>query len=410
MTLLPDFVDHLSKERRMADKTVDAYRSDLASFLGFLATHTGAEPTPKRLAALGARDIRAFLAARRRDGLADASIARLLSSIKAFYRWLDRAHDVSNAEIGYLRGPKRPSRLPRPVSVDAARDMIELADTDPDKAPWLGARDAAVLSLLYGAGLRISEALGLTGRDAPLQERLRVTGKGGKVRILPILPAVRDAVTAYTAACPYDLKPSDALFRGAKGGPLNPRIVQGLVQTLRGQLGLPATATPHALRHAFATHLLANGARPARHPDLARPRLALDHADLHRRRRRPSETGPRRRPPPGIGAPNRVDGPSSIPRTETAENRQSLAIPANPQAETRPRRFVSIVFLGRSDRETDGKTGTLSNSAARRARKANGETDYGAMSALGGEADYRGLQSTNLFAHHPALGRLFEQH
>ncbi|MEL7452292.1 MAG: tyrosine recombinase XerC [Pseudomonadota bacterium] len=274
MDLLPAFIAHVRDERRLAAKTVEAYQSDLASFIGFLTTHTGTAVTPRSLAGLRARDIRAFLAAKRRDGLSDASIARLLSTIKALYRWLDRAHGLPNAEIGYLQGPKRAPRLPRPVSVDGARDMIDTADTDPDKAPWVSARDAAVLSLLYGAGLRISEALSLTGADLPLPDRLRIRGKGGKVRILPILPAVRESVAAYAAIYPYKLGGSDALFRGVKGGPLGPRRVQELVQVLRGQLGLPDTATPHALRHAFATHLLANGA------DLRAIQTLLGHASL----------------------------------------------------------------------------------------------------------------------------------
>jgi len=152
--------------------------------------------------------------------------------------------------------------------------MIALADEDPDKAPWVGARDAAILSLLYGVGLRISEALSLTGADAQMGERIRIKGKGGKIRILPIIPAVREAVAEYAELCPYDLKRSEPLFRGVRGKGLNPRIIQGLVQNLRGQLGLPSTATPHALRHAFATHLLANGA------DLRSIQTLLGHASL----------------------------------------------------------------------------------------------------------------------------------
>ena len=272
--VLPAFVAHIRDERRMAAHTVEAYTSDLAGFLGFIAGYTERAVTLKALSKLRAQDIRAFIAQRRRDGVSDTSIARLLSSIKALYRWLDRAHGLPNAEIHYLQGPKRKARLPRPVSVDVAKDMIALADEDPDKAPWVGARDAAVLSLLYGAGLRISEALSLTGKDAEMPERLRIKGKGGKVRILPIIPAVREAVTEYAALCPYDLKKTEALFRGVKGGPLNPRMIQGLVQNLRGQLGLPSTATPHALRHSFATHLLANGA------DLRAIQTLLGHASL----------------------------------------------------------------------------------------------------------------------------------
>lgn len=274
MDILPAFIAHIRDERRLATHTVEAYTSDLAGFLGFVAGHTERAPNPKNLAKLRAPDIRAFLAARRREGVSDASIARLLSAIKALYRWLDRAHGLPNAEIHYLQGPKRAARLPRPVSIDAAKEMIALADKAPDKAPWVGARDAAVLSLLYGAGLRISEALSLTGADVPLPERMRIKGKGGKVRLLPTIPAVRDAVAEYARLCVYDLKPREALFRGEKGKPLNPRIIQGLVQNLRGQLGLPSTATPHALRHSFATHLLANGA------DLRAIQTLLGHASL----------------------------------------------------------------------------------------------------------------------------------
>ncbi|MBD3769218.1 MAG: tyrosine recombinase XerC [Rhodobacterales bacterium] len=274
METLPAFVEYLSHERRMAAKTVDAYRSDLAEFFNFLRHHMGEEPTPELLGELKARDIRAHIAQRRRDGLSDASVARLLSSIKALYRWLNRAFDIENAEVAYLQGPKRPARLPRPVSAEAAKDMINEAADDPDVAPWINARDAAVLSLLYGAGLRISEALSLTGGEVPAPERLRITGKGGKVRIVPLIPAVRDAINFYAEQCPYALTRTQPLFRGAKGGALNPRLIQGLVQRLRGLLGLPDTATPHALRHAFATHLLAAGA------DLRAIQTLLGHASL----------------------------------------------------------------------------------------------------------------------------------
>lgn len=273
MELYHAFLDHIRAERGLADNTVEAYGADLASFFGFLTGHLGEETGPKALASLGARDIRAYLARRRRDGLSDASIARALSSIKALYRWLERVHGLKNAEIAYLEGPKRGRRLPRPVSQVAAKEMIELADDEASEA-WVGARDVAVLCLLYGAGLRISEALGLTGAVLPAPDRLRVDGKGGKVRIVPLIPKVRAAVDTYASLVPYALTPSAPLFRGVRGGALNPRIVQGLVQRLRGALGLPDTATPHALRHAFATHLLAGGA------DLRAIQVLLGHASL----------------------------------------------------------------------------------------------------------------------------------
>ena len=273
MDLIAAFLSHLRDERRLAANTVEAYGSDLAAFFGFLTQHLGKEPSPKSLAKLGARDVRAYLARRRRDGLADASIARNLSAIKTLMRWLDRAHGLANAEIGYLDGPKRPHRLPRPVSAPAAREMIETVEADATE-PWIGARDAAVLCLLYGAGLRISEALSLTGKDIPAPELLRIVGKGNKVRLVPLIDPVREAIDAYAAICPYALTKSGPLFRGAKGGALNPRIVQGVVQRLRAGLGLPDTATPHALRHAFATHLLAAGA------DLRSIQTLLGHASL----------------------------------------------------------------------------------------------------------------------------------
>jgi len=274
MDVLPAFLTYLGAERRMAAKTVDAYGSDLSGFFGFLRVHLGNEPTLRALASLKARDLRAYLAARRRDGLSDASIARLLSSIKALYRWLSRAHGLENAEIGYLQGPRRARRLPRPVSIDAARDILHEAETEPESEPWIGARDMAVLSLLYGAGLRISEALSLTGAHVPAPERLRITGKGGKVRLVPLIQPVREAINAYASLCPFALTRNGALFRGAKGGALSPRIIQARMQLIRGVLGLPETATPHALRHAFATHLLANGA------DLRSIQTLLGHASL----------------------------------------------------------------------------------------------------------------------------------
>ena len=273
MDILHDFEAHIRDERRLAAKTVLAYASDLQGFFGFLAGHTGRMPDTAALARLKARDIRAFLASRRRDGLSDASIARLLSAIKALYRWLDRAHGLANAEIAYLQGPRRPARLPRPVSEPAARDMIHEAETLATE-PWIGARDAAILLLLYGAGLRISEALSLTGAETPAPSQLRIRGKGGRIRLVPLIPAVREAMDMYAAACPYSLSQSGPLFRGARGGALNPRLIQRAVQTMRSALGLPETATPHALRHAFATHLLAHGA------DLRAIQTLLGHASL----------------------------------------------------------------------------------------------------------------------------------
>lgn len=273
MEILSAFLDHVSRERRLADNTVEAYGHDLRSFFGFLDDHLGEPVAIKAFRHLHASDIRAFLAKRRREGLSDTSVARVLSAIKTFFHWLDDHHGIDNPEIAFLKGPKRQSRLPRPVSVAAARDMIETAEATAEE-PWVAARDAAVLTLLYGGGLRISEALGLNGDQAPAPERLRVLGKGGKIRLVPLIPAVRQAINEYARLCPYRLTSETPLFYGVRGKRLQPAIVQRGVQVLRGALGLPETATPHALRHAFATHLLSAGA------DLRAIQTLLGHASL----------------------------------------------------------------------------------------------------------------------------------
>ncbi|MFN3213092.1 MAG: tyrosine recombinase XerC [Henriciella sp.] len=273
MTLIDGFLDFIEREQRLAANTVEAYRSDLDEFMGFLRGHLGAEPGMRAFAELQARDIRSFLAARRRDGLADASIARLLSAIKSLYRWLDRAHGVENPEIAFLSGPKRGQRLPRPISEVAAKDMLDQAELIQEE-PWVAARDVAALSLMYGAGLRISEVLDLAGDVKNAPERLRIKGKGGKVRIVPIIPVVRDAILSYASLCPYALNAQTPLFYGARGKRLQAPILRKQVQILRGALGLTESATPHALRHSFATHLLAHGA------DLRAIQTLLGHASL----------------------------------------------------------------------------------------------------------------------------------
>ncbi|MEM9937554.1 MAG: tyrosine recombinase XerC [Pseudomonadota bacterium] len=273
MALLPAFLDHIARERRLADNTVAAYTSDLQDFFGFLTGHVGEPPNIRVFSELQARDIRAFLAHRRREGLSDASIARLLSAIKSFYNWLDRAHGVENPEIAFLTGPKRPARLPRPVSQVAAKDLIETSETLQEE-PWVAARDVAALTLMYGAGLRISEALELPGNLTPAPETLRIKGKGGKVRLVPLIPAVRAAMDDYTRLCPYKQSAATPFFYGLRGKRLQAPVLRKQVQILRGALGLPETATPHALRHSFATHLLANGA------DLRAIQTLLGHASL----------------------------------------------------------------------------------------------------------------------------------
>lgn len=273
MTLLDGFLDYAAREKRLALNTLEAYRSDLAEFFGFLKTHLNEDITVNTFRDLQARDIRSFLAHRRKSGLSDASIARLLSAIKSLYRWLDRQHGVENPEIAFLSGPRKPQRLPRPIAKTAAKDLIETAG-EIQEDPWVAARDIALLTLLYGAGLRISEALNLTGGDVSGQHRLRIKGKGGKTRIVPLIPAVRAAIDDYAARCPYPINRTSPLFYGARGKQLNPSVVRKQVQILRGALGLPETATPHALRHSFATHLLANGA------DLRSIQSLLGHASL----------------------------------------------------------------------------------------------------------------------------------
>jgi integrase/recombinase XerC len=273
--LLLQWTRYLAEERRFSPHTVEAYGRDVAAFLGFLVEHLGEEPNLRALAAIEPRDLRAYLAFRRQgeQRLRDRSLSRALAAIRAFYRWLERRHGVENARIGLVRGPRLKPTLPRPVSESAAFALIAEADEDNETA-WIAARDAAILTLLYAAGLRISEALALTGRDHPLPETLRVTGKGAKTRLAPMLPAAREAIAAYVRACPYALTPGEALFRGARGGPLSPRLVQALMAKLRVRLGLPDSATPHALRHAFATHLLAGGG------DLRAIQELLGHASL----------------------------------------------------------------------------------------------------------------------------------
>jgi len=270
---LTAFLRHLEGERRLSPRTVEAYNRDLSGWSQFLTAHLGQPPTLSDLQTLSGPDWRAFLADRRRDGVSARTIQRSLSAVRTFFGYARRRWGLDNPALGLVETPKAPRRKPRPVSVTAAKALIKQAEQS-DGPVWVGARDAAVLSLLYGGGLRISEALALTGRDHPLPEVLRVEGKGGKTRIVPILPAVRQAVTAYVNACPFDLEPDQPLFRAVRGGPVQARALQAAMQKLRSRLGLPATATPHALRHAFATHLLANGG------DLRTIQDLLGHASL----------------------------------------------------------------------------------------------------------------------------------
>jgi integrase/recombinase XerC len=267
---------YLGAERRMSDKTVEAYGRDVAQFLGFLTGHLGGPPTLKRLARLTPADIRAFMAARRAAGLGSRSLMRVLAGARSFARFLERNGKGKVGALTAVRSPKVSRTLPKPIAAGAARRMTETSlRAGEERPPWVLARDAAVLALLYGAGLRISEALGLRRRDvAAGRDAITVTGKGNKTRMVPLLPQVARLIADYLALCPLEAAPHAPLFAGARGGPLSPRIVQLTVARLRGALGLPDSATPHALRHSFATHLLARGG------DLRAIQELLGHASL----------------------------------------------------------------------------------------------------------------------------------
>ncbi len=267
----------LAKERRLSAKTVEAYARDLRQFLAFLTNHLGEPPSVKSTLGLKPMDIRAFLAARRMDQVGSRSLMRQLAALRSFARHLEREGHGTASAFAAIRTPKVDKNLPRPLSASSAVAVTE-AETraSESRKPWILARDAAVLSLLYGAGLRISEALGLQRRDAPVAgtEAVTVTGKGGKMRSVPVIPPIQRAVETYLQLCPYAVAPDGPLFVGARGGPLSPRIIQLAVEELRGALGLPDSATPHALRHSFATHLLAKGG------DLRGIQELLGHASL----------------------------------------------------------------------------------------------------------------------------------
>lgn len=269
------WLDHLGSERRLADKTLVAYERDVRQFLRFLTMHLGEPPAISDLDRLSPRDFRGFLAERRRAGAESRSLARGLSGLRSFLGFLERRGDIDATAAGAVRAPRLKRALPKPVRADEALTLVD-ADSALDAEPWIAARNAAVLTLLYGCGLRISEALSLTGRSAPTPgtETLRITGKGGRTRLVPVLPVVGEAVAAYLALCPFTPEPEGPLFLGARGGPLSPRIVQYAMARLRGALGLPDSATPHALRHSFATHLLAGGG------DLRTIQELLGHASL----------------------------------------------------------------------------------------------------------------------------------
>jgi integrase/recombinase XerC len=267
------WLDWLTAERRASAHTIAAYGRDLAAFFDFLGLHRGELPNLALMSRLSPADFRAFLARRAMDGCERTTIARGLSVLRGFVRFLERRALASAPALAVLRAPKLPQSVPKPLTVEDAHAAIEAAG-EVATSPWQQKRDIAILTLLYGCGLRISEALGLSLAEAPKGDVLVVTGKGNKQRHVPVLPAVKEAVADYVAACPYPLTRDGPLFVGARGGPLNPRLVQRQMQLLRGMLGLPETATPHALRHSFATHLLGGGG------DLRAIQELLGHASL----------------------------------------------------------------------------------------------------------------------------------
>jgi integrase/recombinase XerC len=268
----------LAAERRMSSKTVEAYGRDVSQFLGFLAEHLGGKVTLPRLIKLTPADVRAFMASRRAEGIGGRSLMRALAGARSFARFLEREGKGRAGALSAIRAPKIAKTLPKPLAISAAK---RVGDADlragEEREPWVLARDAAVLALLYGSGLRISEALGLKRKEAPAPgkgDAITVTGKGNKQRMVPVLPQVLAAIADYVKLCPHDLPADGPLFVGARGGPLSPRIIQLAMARLRGALGLAETATPHALRHSFATHLLARGG------DLRAIQELLGHASL----------------------------------------------------------------------------------------------------------------------------------
>ncbi|MGR3343864.1 MAG: tyrosine recombinase XerC [Paracoccaceae bacterium] len=271
--LLAGWLDTQKALNNAARNTIKSYRSDVLGYLAFSTGHLGGATGLGTLKEVTITDMRAWMAHERERGVSARSLARSLSAVKSFYRWLAEREGFDVTSVLAVRSPKFHRKLPRPLSEDAARAMIDTVEMQAHK-DWIGARDVAVVTLLYGSGLRISEALGMTWADVPLPESLRIRGKGGKERLVPVIPAARAAVARYARLCPFACDPHAALFRGTRGGPLNARAIAKVMELSRQQLGLPATATPHAMRHSFATHLLSAGG------DLRTIQELLGHATL----------------------------------------------------------------------------------------------------------------------------------
>ena len=270
---LEAWLAHLAALDDAAPATVTAYRTDLAGFLSFMGEYHGGAAGPEALRRLGLTDMRAWMAHERGRGLSARSLARALSAVKSFYRWWADRDGFDATPVLSTRSPRFGRKLPRPLDEAAAKAMLDRVELQSDE-PWVAARDGAVITLLYGLGLRISEALSLKGREAPLGEMLRIRGKGKKDRLVPVLPAARAAVEEYRRLCPHPLTGEAPLFRGIRGGPMPPSSLRSAMRAARAQLGLPATATPHAMRHSFATHLLNRGG------DLRTIQELLGHARL----------------------------------------------------------------------------------------------------------------------------------
>jgi integrase/recombinase XerC len=256
-----------------SDNTLDAYARDVAGFLAFMTDHKGDAQGVGPLTKLTTSDMRSWMAFTRGQDVGPRSLARKLSAVKSFYRWLSEREGFDPTAVLSARSPKYQRKLPRPLAPEAAQDVLDTTEKQ-SLTPWVAARDQAVVTLLYGCGLRISEALGLTCDALPMGEALRIKGKGGKERLVPVIAPAREAVERYTHLCPFPPDPGTPLFRGTRGGALNPRIVQKTLENVRNQLGLPASATPHAMRHSFATHLLNAGG------DLRAIQELLGHASL----------------------------------------------------------------------------------------------------------------------------------
>ena len=270
---LSDWIDWLKHEKRSSPHTLDHDSRDIAAFLTFFTDHLGFTPGLRDLAQLRAVDFRSWLARLGQDGKSRATIARRFSTLRTFYKYLERQGVLTNAAVHAVRTPKLPKSLPKALSVEDALEAVEMAADLADE-PWVGKRNRALMMMLYGCGLRIAEALDLNVKDIPEGDVIVVTGKGNKQRVVPVLPQVAKAIASYVKMCPYPMTPTSPLFLGVRGKRLQAGVVQAMVREVRGYLGLPASATPHALRHSFATHLLAGGG------DLRTIQELLGHASL----------------------------------------------------------------------------------------------------------------------------------